>query len=271
VEALADDSTLGRDAPSPELEEVALYIQDLFAKAGLRPGGENGGWFQRFPIAGTTAPNVIGWVEGSDAGLRDEYVVYTAHFDHLGYAPKTAPGLDSVYNGADDNASGTAALLELAEAFGAMPVKPRRSVVFLAVSGEEDGLVGSNYYAAHPTFPMALARANVNMDMIGRNDPGLIQAIRGPVSTIAGTVADVAAASPALGLTVQDIEDLSLMQRSDVWAFYGSGVDAVFLHSGLHADYHQRTDEPQYLNYDKMERVTRLAYLAGVQAAGVPQ
>lgn len=272
VEALADDSTLGRRSPSPEIEKAALYIATEFERSGLQPGGENDTWFQRFPVGKGTSPNVIGWVRGSDATLRNEYVVFSAHFDHLGYDPGLSdPDLDGIWNGADDNASGTAALLEIAEAFGSMPTPPRRSVVFLATSGEEEGLVGALYYGDHPTFPLSQTRTDINMDMIGRNDPGSIEVIRGPVSAIAATLVGVAAASPGLDLVALDVEDASLMQRSDVWAFYRAGVDAAFLHSGLHADYHQVTDEAQYLDYGKIERVARLAYLAGVAAAGPPQ
>jgi hypothetical protein len=121
-------------------------------------------------------PNVVGVLRGSDPVLRDTYVLLTAHMDHVGIGRPDASG-DSIYNGADDNASGTAALVALAGAFAAMPQPPARSILFLAVSGEEKGLLGSRWFAEHPTVPIDAIVANINLDMIGRNAPDTIVVI----------------------------------------------------------------------------------------------
>ncbi|HSH46870.1 MAG TPA: M20/M25/M40 family metallo-hydrolase, partial [Longimicrobiales bacterium] len=122
------------------------------------------------------APNVVGLLPGSDPELRDTYVVLTAHMDHIGVGAPDASG-DSIYNGADDDASGTSALLEVAEAFAALGERPRRSLLFVAVSGEEKGLLGSRWFSDHPTVPEDDMVANLNMDMVGRNAPDSIVVI----------------------------------------------------------------------------------------------
>jgi hypothetical protein len=127
------------------------------------------------------APNVVAVLRGSDPVLRSEYVVLSAHMDHVGVG--TPVNGDSIYNGADDDASGTAALVEIAEAMASLPVRPRRSVIFLNVSGEEKGLLGSRWYSDHPTVPLQQIVANVNIDMISRNSPDTVVVIGKDYST----------------------------------------------------------------------------------------
>jgi len=121
----------------------------------------------------TSAPNVVGILEGTDAALKKEYVLFTAHMDHIGTPGAgegcTARGADSICNGADDDGSGTVAVVALAEAFATAPERPKRSLVFMTVSGEERGLWGSAYFAEHPTVPLASVVADLNSDMVGRN------------------------------------------------------------------------------------------------------
>ncbi len=150
---LAHDSMRGRITPSPELDEVAAYIASEFRHLGLEPGGDDGTFVQRYPhpLAGVLAPNVAGIMEGSDPALNNQYIVYSAHMDTWVGPPMNG---DSIYNGADDDASGTAAIIELAEAFTMLEPRPRRSMIFLTVSGEEEGLVGSTYFATHPPVPI---------------------------------------------------------------------------------------------------------------------
>src|SRR5690606_19369155 len=124
------------------------------------------------------APNVVAVVPGGARELRDTCVVFSAHFDHVGVNPNRPDATgDSIYNGADDNASGTSGLLEVARAFASLPKAPARSLVFLAVSGEEKGLLGSRYYSDNPTLPLEKIVANINVDMIGRNAPDSIVVI----------------------------------------------------------------------------------------------
>lgn len=267
VGAIAHDSMAGRATPSTGLEMTAAHVAAEFQAAGLRPGGEEG-FFQRFPLqGGFEATNTIGWIEGSDPAFRSDYIVFSAHMDHLGVGPPVQG--DAIYNGADDNASGTAAILELAEAFGRFGVQPRRSLVFIAFSAEELGLVGSRWYVDHPTFPLENTFANVNVDMIGRNWRDTIVALRSP-EELGETAERVAEDHPELGLEVIDDPwpNLSLLSRSDQWSFIRKGVPALFFTSGLHIDYHTPLDEADRLDYEKTERVTRLLFFLALELAG---
>jgi hypothetical protein len=303
VGVLAHDSMLGRWSPSPQLNEAAEYIADEFSRAGLQPGndGEFLQWFALpsarmlpgsfarldsgtgedlplsiqglvpgAPVPGEpggdlVAPNVIGWIEGSNPQLSHEYVVFTAHFDHIGTSPVASPSGDDVFNGADDNASGTAALLEIAEAFGSLDTPPARSVLFIATSAEERGLVGAMYYTSHPTMPLENAIANLNLDMVGRNDPATVNVIRQSSSDLGELVQAVAAAHDDIGVSPIDTPDDQLVRRSDCFAFLLEGIDALFFHSGLHEDYHGLDDEPERLDAGKTAEVARLAYWVGVE------
>jgi hypothetical protein len=267
VGVIAHDSMAGRGTPSVGLDMTAAFVAEVFQSAGLRPGGEDG-FFQRFPLqGGSETTNTIGWIEGSDPAFRSEYIVFSAHMDHLGVGFPVQG--DTIYNGADDNASGTAAILELAEAFGRFGVLPLRSIVFITFSAEELGLVGSRWYVDHPTFPLENTFANVNLDMIGRNWRDTIVALRSPdeLGEMAERIADDHA---ELGLEVIDDPwpNLSLISRSDQWSFIRNGVPALFFTSGLHTDYHTPLDEADRLDYEKTERVTRLLFLLALELAG---
>ncbi len=217
-------------------------------------------------VRGRRAPNVIGWIEGSDPELRDEYVVFTAHMDHVGVGEPVEG--DSIYNGADDDGSGTAAVLELAEAFAGGPA-PRRSVIFMTVSGEEKGLFGSRWYSEHPVFPLDRTVAALNMDMIGRNWKDTVVAVGKQESSLGATVDSVTAAHPELDMTV--VEDRwpeqNFYRRSDHYNFARKGVPILFFFSGVHEDYHQPSDEVDRLDYDKTARIVRLVYLLGRSVA----
>ena len=224
-------------------------------------------------IERTTAPNVVGILEGSDATLRSEYVVYSAHMDHIGTPGDglgcTAQGADSVCNGADDDGSGTVAVLELAEAFATAAERPKRSVVFMTVSGEERGLWGSAYFTDHPTVPLASVVADLNTDMVGRNAPDTMAVIGREHSDLGATVDRVAAAHP--DLRIHPVGDLwpqeGLFFRSDHFNFAKHGVPILFFTSGLHPDYHRVTDAPAALDADKVARYARLAYYLGMDLA----
>jgi hypothetical protein len=221
----------------------------------------------------TTAPNVVGILEGSDPSLRSEYVVYSAHMDHIGTPGDgmgcTAQGADSICNGADDDGSGTVAVLELAEAFATAAERPKRSVVFMTVSGEERGLWGSAYFTEHPTVPLASVVADLNTDMVGRNAPDTMAVIGREHSDLGATVDRVAAAHPEL--RIHPVGDLwpqeGLFFRSDHFNFAKHGVPILFFTSGLHPDYHRVTDAPAALDADKVARYARLAYFLGMDLA----
>ena len=206
------------------------------------------------------APNVIGIVRGSDPELRDQYVVVSAHMDGLGIG-RPVDG-DSIYNGADDNASGTAAVLEVAEAVATLRKPPRRSILFLLVSGEERGLLGSSWFVEHPPVPLERVIANVNIDMVGRNWEDTIAVIGKPYSTLGALVDSVAAAHPELNMsTVGDLwPGEGFFFRSDHVNFARRGVPAVFLFNGVHEGYHTPSDEAEKIKFGKAARIARLVY-----------
>jgi Zn-dependent M28 family amino/carboxypeptidase len=215
-----------------------------------------------------TAPNAVGIVEGSDPVLRDQYVVFSAHMDHIGIGPPDQAG-DSIFNGADDDASGTSAVLEVAEAMASLDVAPRRSTVFLIVSGEEKGLWGSEWYAAHPSVPLDATVADLNADMVGRNWTDTIVAIGKEHSDLGATLERVASEHPELNMT--PIDDLwpeeRFYFRSDHFNFARNGVPILFFFNGTHDDYHGRDDEPDRIDAEKAARIARLLYWLGTEVA----
>ncbi len=226
--------------------------------------------------------NVVAAVEGADEQLRQEAVILTAHYDHNGSEGTT------VFNGSDDNGSGTAALLEIAEAYALAArrgQRPRRSVVFLALGSEErccGPLLGAWAWAEHPWWPLEKTAAVLNMDMISRNEEvpaGGGKRFRGlPVQTAESNADSVNiigySYSPDLRRAVMeanrsyhlvlrfryDNNRSELLRRSDHWVFLQHGVPALWFHTGLHPDYHTAGDRPEKANYAKMERIARLAH-----------
>lgn len=220
--------------------------------------------------SGGSASNVLGYVEGRDPVVRGEVIVVGAHYDHLG---RRAPGgektADYIYNGADDNASGVAGLIELAQYFASKSERPRRSLVFAAFSGEEKGLLGSSYYVSNRGRTPGTIIAMVNLDMIGR--------LRGNEITVFGWTSSpawrpvVGAACSSAGLEVR--YGGRAPGPSDQHAFVMSGIPAVQLSTGLHEDYHTPFDEWQKINPDGTAAVVRAAaelvgYLANAGDAG---
>lgn len=218
------------------------------------------------------APNVIGILPGSDPELRNTYVVFSAHFDHVGVDDPDASG-DSIYNGADDNASGTAALIEVARAFAALDEAPARSLLFLAVSAEEKGLLGSKYYSDNPTVPIESIVANINVDMIGRNAPDSIVVIGQEYSSLGPLVQEVARARPEIGLTVaQDIwPEQRFFFRSDHYNFARKEIPALFFFAGVHEDYHRPSDEIEKLDTEKAARVAKMVFFTAYEIASRPE
>lgn len=213
------------------------------------------------------AYNTIGWIEGSDPDLRGEFVVFTAHMDHVGVG-RPVDG-DSIYNGADDDASGTAAIIELAQAFASLETPPRRSLVFMTVSGEERGLLGSAWYAENPLFPLGATVANLNIDMIGRNWRDTVVAIGADESTLGATLRQTLREHPELGLEAIDDPwpEENFYFRSDHYNFARRGVPILFFFTGTHEDYHGPNDEPDRILYDKTARIARLIFYLGQRIA----
>jgi hypothetical protein len=222
----------------------------------------------RFEEQVDEVPNVVALLRGSDPDLADEYVVLTAHFDHVGVGPPDETG-DTIYSGADDNASGTSALLQVADAFASLPEPPARSVLFLAVSGEEKGLLGSRHYARNPTVPEGSIVANINMDMVSRNAPDSVHAIGEEYTTLGELVHEVARDHPELGLVLapDPAPEEQAFLRSDHYSFVEQGIPAIMLTTWLHDDYHQPSDTPERVDPDKAARVARLAFLLAHRVA----
>lgn len=235
----------------------------------------------------TPVSNVVALIPGSDERLKDEVVVVGAHYDHVG-----ARG-EHIYNGADDDGSGTVAILEIAEAFIESGIHPKRSVLFALWNAEERGLLGSRYYVESPVFPIERTKAMFQLDMIGRNQEipeggqaryggmekesadqnvNMVHMIGYSFSRDMEEIVETQNRQVGLELR-RDMENhkLNLMRRSDHWPFLEKGVPSIFFTTGLHPDYHTPGDTPDKIDYGKLERVTRLAFLCVLEAANRDQ
>jgi Peptidase family M28/PDZ domain len=263
VRYLADDQLGGRLIGTPGADTAAAFLARRFKQVGLRPSPV--GWFQTFTVApdapvaaqagigGAVGKNVIGVLPGRDPDQRNEIVVVGAHYDHLGlgrFGSLDPDSTGSIHNGADDNASGASALIHIASKL--VPDPPRRTIVFIAFSGEEEGLLGSEDYVEHPLFPLSRTVAMINLDMVGRlrNDRLLIYG------------SETAREFPALldslnrGRPHFDLHASGDgWGRSDQSSFYAAGKPVLFLFTDLHDDYHRTTDDWQKINADGLEEV----------------
>jgi Zn-dependent M28 family amino/carboxypeptidase len=272
-------------------EDVANELLQSSGKTidDLRKAIDSGPKPQSFALSGVTATlkksytnrkvvqarNVVGLLEGSDPKLKDEYVIVSAHYDHLGIVA------GRTQFGADDNASGVAALLEIARAFAQNPVKPRRSVLFISFDSEEAGLLGSFYYARHPVLPLGEAAAVLNMDMIGRNEDTatwkLAPAFTAQSANLVGTlysptlrkIAERQNEKLHLNLDFKtDSEDKEeWFARSDQYVFATNSIPVILFNTGEHPDYHTENDTWDRLNYPKLYKIARLVYLVADDVA----
>ena len=200
--------------------------------------------------------NVVGFLEGSDPELKDQLLVVGAHYDHVGFLKEHKADTDYIFNGADDNASGTSGVMAVAKGMTSMKIKPKRSILFILFAGEEKGLFGSGYYVRDPLFPLENTVAMLNLDMISRNAPDSLAIIGGLQCP------DLAAIIKKENRKTDMILSMKNMSGgSDHWNFYKKDIPAVFLFSGLHKDYHQVSDNPDRINPQKAARVSRLAFL----------
>ena len=222
------------------------------------------------------ASNVLGIIEGTDK--KDEFVIVSAHYDHIGISAN-----GKVNPGADDDGSGTVAVLEIAEAFAkakAAGKGPRRTILFLAVSGEEKGLWGSEYYANHPVFPLEKTSIDINIDMIGRKDDNLKSLDSNNHVYLIGDdklSSDLPRFVDSINkMYIKIITDRKyndpndpnrLYYRSDHYNFAAKGVPIVFFFDGIHKDYHKPSDTPDKINYDLHEKRTRLVFFLAWEAA----
>jgi hypothetical protein len=262
IRFLADDRLQGRATGSPGADSAAAYLARRFSEVGLQPAA--GGWFQSFTIGrdtpaiqqgksgGLAGKNVIGILPGRDPVLRNQTVILGAHYDHLGLGGFGSLDPDStgrVHNGADDNASGVAGLIQVAARLAASP--PARTVVFIAFSGEELGLLGSAHYVKEPIYPLAGTLAMVNLDMVGRLRNGRL--------IIYGS--RTAKEFPALLDSLNWYAGFDLKAQGDGYgpsdqsSFYAAKKPVLHLFTDLHEDYHRTTDDWQKVNLDGLKRV----------------
>jgi len=222
-----------------------------------------------------SSENVLGFIEGTDK--KEEIVILTAHYDHIGIDLKN----NEVYNGADDDGSGTVAIMEIAEAFALAKAEgkgPRRSVLIMPVAGEEKGLLGSEYYSENPVYPLANTVVDLNIDMIGRldekhaDDPNYVYIIGSTMLSKELHEVNEAANSKHTKLDLDyefnTIDDPNrYYYRSDHYNFAKKGVPVIFYFNGVHVDYHKPTDTVDKINFDKMETITRLVFYTAWQLA----
>lgn len=255
VEVLADDALEGREAGSRGGLAAGTYLVKHLTAAGLKPAGDSGSYFQIF---GAGYRNLLAILPGSDPKLADEYLVVGAHYDHVGYGNRANSfgPFGYVHNGADDNASGTAGLLELIEAFASLPERPRRSILFAFWDGEEKGLLGSLHWLAHPTLPLEKVKFSYNVDMIGR--------LRGEKCEVLGS--RTAAGFRQIVSRQNEAEKLALdftwelKANSDHHPFFARGIPVLMFHTGLHDDYHRPSDDVDGISSEGISRVARLSF-----------
>lgn len=264
VRHLASDALEGRGSGAAGGEEAGEWLAQQLAAIGVAPGGEDGTFFQSFSNEKEDMRNVLGTIEGREPG---EAVVIGAHYDHLGLGHQDGSldlfnGKGQIHNGADDNASGTAALLEIARAFKASGVQPRRRVVFAFFDGEERGLLGSNYWVKHPTLTGLRVTLMINLDMVGR--------LRDKVTVYGAPTGDLLAdwlarANEGLGLEL-DLRK-TITGNSDHYPFYQAGVPVLMPFTGLHTDYHRPSDDIERVNFDGIAKIARLSFGVAAIAA----
>jgi hypothetical protein len=258
VYRLASPEFLGRRGPGAA--RTARHLVAALERLGLKPAfGDS--YEQPIPSpakdgkggeSGFLGRNVGGLIPGSDPGIKDEWVLLAAHYDHLGKKG------EQLYPGADDNASGVAMLLEVAERFALRKERPRRTLAFVAFDREEDGLLGSKHFAARPPLPLGKLRAMLCADMLGRSMANVMDEY---LFVLGSEHSDrlrqiVAAVRPEKGLTVGRLGADLIGTRSDYGPFRDRQVPFLFFSTGQHPDYHRPTDLPDRIDYEKLRRVS---------------
>lgn len=273
VRYLADDALQGRLAGSPSERCAGDYIAAEFRRLGLEPAGDSGTYFQSLPLVsavnphatGGTGRNVVAILRGADPARAAEAVIVGAHYDHLGHGGSfsLATGDSSIHNGADDNASGVAGMLDAARRLASGPL-PARSIVFIAFTGEESGLLGSSFYAGHPSVPLDRTRAMLNLDMVGRLGAGPLIVYGTDTADEWRTMVDSAAA--AAGVQVRGGGDG--FGASDQTSFYARGLPVLHFFTNVHGDYHRPGDDWEKIDAAGLERVGAIVAQVAASVAG---
>ncbi|MDX1461975.1 MAG: M28 family metallopeptidase [Marinirhabdus sp.] len=269
----AGDAMQGRMTGTQGQKLAAEYLRNFYQDQGISAPIEPNNYYQNIPAEYFTrmkepksSENVVAFIEGSEK--PDEIIVLSAHYDHVGMED------GEIFNGADDDGSGTVSMLEMAEAFQEAVKNgqgPKRSILFLHVTGEEIGLYGSRYYTENPLFPLENTVANLNTDMVGRIDPNkkdnpnyiyligsdkLSQGLHDLSERVAAKYSDL-----ELDYTFNDENDPNrFYYRSDHYNFAKNNVPIIFYFNGVHEDYHKATDTPDKIEYELMEKRARLIF-----------
>jgi len=271
---IASDEMEGRDTGSPGQKKAGIYMVDYYKNLGISYPKPLGSYYQKVPAdfmkeRGASglpdSENILAFIEGTEK--PDEIVVVSAHYDHVG----TKNGV--VFNGADDDGSGTVAVMQIAKAFQAAKKAghgPKRSILFLHVTGEEHGLFGSEYYSSHPVFPLANTVVDLNIDMIGRDDPEnrgkqYVYVIGSEMLSSELKVINEAANKRTHNLELNykydDPNDTQrLYYRSDHYNFAKNNVPVAFFFDGIHEDYHKPTDDPEKIDYPLLQKRAQLVF-----------
>lgn len=258
---LADDKLQGRATGSAELEKAAKYIEKEFKKYKLKPLGTQGfrqpfeAKVRRVTVADSIrkAENIIGFLDNG----APYTIVIGAHYDHLGLGnfggTREPAHIGQIHNGADDNASGVAGLLELARYYSSNKVKEKYNLLFIAFSAEELGLIGSKYWTEHPTLPLDNIHWMLNMDMIGRYNPETGLAVIGY-----GTSSKFPTIFENISTPIKINKSRDGNGGSDQTSFYRKHIPVLFFHTGGHDDYHKATDDADKINYEALKAILEL-------------
>ena len=247
VYTLAGDSLRGRKAGSEDAAKAAAYIVKQFEEIGIQPYYEEG-WYQPFEMNGKTYKNVIGIIPGNDPVLKDEYIIIGAHYDHLGVMN------DQIYNGADDNASGTATIIEMARILKNQQSDLKRSVIIAAFDAEEIGLWGSNYLAKQ--MDLSRVKLMMSIDMVGWLEKGKTLRLQGAATIKDGKrLLREEAEKMHIDIKPKDFET-SIFGATDTQSFAQRGVATLYVTTGLKSPYHKPEDDPELIDYEGMDRVT---------------
>ncbi|MDR6405611.1 MULTISPECIES: M28 family metallopeptidase [Chryseobacterium] len=281
---IASDEMGGRDTGSPGQKKAGEYMVNYYKSLGISYPKALGSYYQKVPAdymkqrGGSNLPdseNILAFIEGSEK--PEEIIVISGHYDHVG----TQKGV--VYNGADDDGSGTVAVMEIAKAFQSAKKAgkgPKRSILFLHVTGEEHGLFGSEYYTDNPVFTLANTVADLNIDMIGRDDPQnrgkqYVYVIGSEMLSSQLKVINEAANKKTnnleLNYSYDDPNDPQrLYYRSDHYNFAKNNVPVAFFFDGIHEDYHKPTDDVEKIDYKLLEKRTQLVFATAWELANMP-
>ncbi len=265
VEVLADDTFEGREAGSRGGRAAGLYIVKQIEAAGIPGGGEKGSYYQPF---GSGYSNILAMLAGSDPELKDQVIVVSAHYDHVGYGTRrnSYGPIGLIHNGADDNASGVSLLLEVIDAFSRLGQAPKRSVLFAFWDGEEKGLLGSIHWVANPTVPLDRVVLNINADMVGRARGGKLEIYGSRTTPGMRRLFSTQNEDPELTIDFP----WEIKTNSDHYTFCKQQIPAMLIHTGLHNDYHRPSDDVEKINSDGIRQIAQLVFHVVDEAANSP-